>query len=285
MISTTPKTTIVPPPTIRFRTRRRLAIVFTLLMTLLYLAISSVQQARLADTRWLSGFTLLACLLGLTMLGARRRLPVLPLGRVSIWTQIHLYMGLFAIVVYAMHVPAILAGGVLEFWLSVAFLTVSVSGIYGVFASRSIPKKLTAVEGQHRFDQVAWHRKQILAAAVDAIEALPVTPSGKLVRQHFESELAPYFSRRAPLRYMAWPGGRRRRMLLEGIGSLGRYVDGETATAIGQLSALIRQRDDLDYQFALQLRLRSWVAFHCVTSIALISLAVVHTVFAIRFTR
>jgi len=270
--------------TASFRTRRKIALTATLCACLAYGAWFWLKQTSLADTRWLSGVTLLACLIILILLGVRRRLPVLPLGGVSTWTQVHLYTGLFAGFIYVLHVPVILADGVLEFWLSFSFLFVTASGLYGIFATRSIPKKLTAVEGQHRFDQVSWHRERLRLAANQLVDDLDSSASGELVKSHYHQKLSAYFEKRPTWSYLIRPHGRRRRQRLNELAGLHRYLDEPSQVATGKLSALVRHRDDVDYQFALQLRLRAWVAMHATMSIVLMVLAMIHAVLAIRFT-
>ena len=71
--------------------------------------------------------------------------------------------------------------------------------------------------------------------------------------------------------------------MLTGLKELDRYLETEGRTAAGMLAALVRRRDDLDYQFALQLRLRVWLVVHGVFSIVLLAAAIVHAVVAWRF--
>ena len=144
-----------------FRQRRRIAITLTLIALVVMFGIVWIQTGRLADVAILTGGTLLCCVLLLALFGMRRRIPILPLGSVSTWTQVHIYMGFFTAGVYWMHVPNLIGNGIFECTLSIIFLLVTGSGFYGLYASRTLPKRLTAVEGQHRFDRVEWHRGQI----------------------------------------------------------------------------------------------------------------------------
>ena len=100
--------------TMSFRLRRLLALTFTLLAFLSVWTIASFVDARLGRPEILTGSTVLASLFLLVLLGVRRRLPFWPLGSVSTWTQIHIYTGIFAGGVYALHVPTLIAGGRLE---------------------------------------------------------------------------------------------------------------------------------------------------------------------------
>ena len=79
------------------------------------------------------------------------------------------------------------------------------------------------------------------------------------------------------------PTGGRRRRLLSDLKDLERYLESEGRSTAGRFAALVRRRDDLDYQFALQLRLRLWVAFHSILTLALLATSLIHSFMALRF--
>ncbi len=218
------------------------------------------------------------------LFGIRRRIPILPLGSASTWTQIHIYTGLFATAVYVMHVPALVGAGMFECCLSIVFWIVSASGFYGVYASRTLPKRLTAVEGQYRFDRIVWHRDQIAEIAGQLLENVSERTPVRVLGTYYTTSLKPFFHQRPTSAYVLLPRGNRRRQLLGGLRELDRYLQDEGRNTAGQFAALVRRRDDLDYQFALQLRLRLWVAVHSAFSVALLLGAIIHAVVAWRFT-
>ncbi len=267
----------------RFRTRRYIGLSITITGLVIAALIVWIQESRLAHTSFFTGITLLASLLFLVLLGLRRRLPVLPLGSVSQWTQVHIYAGLFSIGIYVLHVPALIGSGLFESGLSITFLLVAASGFYGLYASRSIPKQLTAVDGEVRFDQLGWHRSQIATKAVQVRDALTEQTSASVVGKLYEVDLGPYFSSGPPVGYLLVPTGRRRRRLLDGLKEVERYIESDGRATIGRFAALVRRRDDVDYQHALQLRLRLWLVFHCLLSITLVAGGIVHATIAWRF--
>lgn len=268
---------------VSFRRRRFLSLAITAIgLTVLWLWVW-FDRSRLSSGSLPSGASLLCCLLILTLLGVRRRIPVLRLGSVSTWTQVHLYTGLFAVGVYVMHVPAIIANGIFESALSIVFLVVSLSGIVGLWISRSIPRRLTAMSQQYRYDRIGWHRKQIADAAGALIDAL-VEPTGVQVIGDFHKDyLHGFFQSKPGLSFLLFPNGVRRRRLLSGLQELHRYLEPESRGKAGELASLVRRRDDLDYQFALQTRLRCWVLVHSLFSIALVIGSLIHVVVALRF--
>ncbi|MEM9365141.1 MAG: hypothetical protein AAGD07_04030 [Planctomycetota bacterium] len=267
--------------------RRRVIATGAVLVALLFsLAILRVADAHLMRTSIMSGGILMACLVILIAIGLRRRLPILPLGSVSSWTQVHIYTGVFACGVYFMHVPKIIGDGILESTLSLLFLFVSGSGVYGIFASRRLPPRLTVIKGEHRFDQVTWHRNQIAIAARDVISKAVSNDASKsrgVLADYYRDVLEPFFVSGPSVGYLVVPNSRRRHRLLSGLFDRERYLDAWGKQIAGQLAGLVRRRDDLDYQFALQARLRGWVCLHGIASMVLLVVAVIHGVLAWRF--
>jgi hypothetical protein len=267
-----------------FRHRRWLASTFTLLLFAFFVFWVWIEESRLDDAAFLTGCTVLAGIILLILLGLRRRLPVLPLGSVSVWTQVHLYLGFFTAGVYLIHVPVVLGSGWLEGGLSLAFIAVTLSGFYGLYASRQLPKRLTAVEGQHRLDRVGWHRGQIAETARCLLDELQEPSAHSVLGRFYQDFLNPFFGSSPSLAYVLVPSGVRRRRLLNGLRELDRYLEREGRDTAGRFAALVRRRDDLDYQYALQLRLRLWLVLHSTLSIALLVGGIVHGVIAWRCT-
>jgi hypothetical protein len=271
-------------PKLHFRHRRLVSLIVTAIALAIVWALAYLQEASLGHASYLTGFTTLAALFILILLGMRRRLPVLPLGSMSSWTQVHMYTGIFASGVFLMHVPAVVAGGTFEFALSMLFWVVSLSGFYGVYVSRTVPQRLTAVEGQHRFDQVSTTRQRIGETAKTLLRETNESNAGKVLEKFYHDYLKSFFAKPPSLAYVLIPTGNRRRRLLGDMKELDRYLETQSRATAGRFAALVRRRDDLDYQYAMQFRLRVWVAVHATFSIVLTVAAIVHAIIALRFT-
>jgi len=251
-----------------------------MLVLLAWLVGAYAIQASLGHQAMYSGVTLLVCLIGLLLIGLRKRLTMLPLLSVSTWLQVHIYTGLFSVAVYAVHVPAIIAGGRFEGPLSCLFVIVAASGFYGLYLSRTAPRRLTAIAKQVRYDQIDWHQNQIVNAAANAVTTLPDTPARAILQAFYEQSISPYLNSSLPLAYRVCPTGFYKRRLLSRLSEADRYLDPTVAMVAGKLAALIRQRDDLNYQHAIQFRLRAWVILHAGLSVVLVIWAIVHAYLA-----
>lgn len=263
------------------RHRRIAALVITLAMLLVWLAGAHWIRISLGHPAIYSGATLLLCLVGLMLLGLRKRLIVLPLWSVKTWVQVHIYTGLFACAAFVVHVPAIIATGRLEGPLSWLFIIVSLSGFYGLYISRTAPKRLTAVTMEPRYDRISWHRDQIALAAQKTVSELGDSPDRAVLQSLYSAALQPYFNSTLPLRYLLFPSMVRRRRLIHAVVENHRYLDQMVLAAANRLSSLLRQRDDLDYQHAIQFRLRAWVTVHSAMASLLVIWSTVHAYVAI----
>ena len=160
--------------------------------------IATTLERSLARPDWWTGGCVAGSLVVLTALGVRRRLPLLRVGSMSTWTRVHRHVGVFAIAGYVMHAPAVIGSGPLEASLSIAFVVVAASGVYGSYASRTLPRRLTAIPGEHRFDQIDWHRQQIATMAADQVRELAPDDVAELLRRHFQTQLAGHFESPPP---------------------------------------------------------------------------------------
>lgn len=266
-----------------FRKRRILMASLTVIAITAVWTASWMMESRLSNPALLSGSVVLGSVVFLILLGVRRRLPMIPLGSMSTWTQIHLYTGVFAIAAYAIHVPALIVGGYFEVTLAVLFIVVSASGMYGLYASRTLPRVMTAVEGEPRFDQIHWHRQQLSHTAMTLLQSLDDDASVTVLGNYYGQQLARFFGTGPSFSYMMIPTGTQRRRLLAGLKELHRYLEDDGKQVAGQYAALVRKRDDLDFHYAIQFRLRAWLVVHCVFSIVLLIGGSIHGLLAWRF--
>ncbi|MCY2974493.1 MAG: hypothetical protein NTW52_07470 [Planctomycetota bacterium] len=216
---------------------------------------------QLGRTDYYTGFTLLAASIGLMTLSMRKKLIVLPLGSVAVWQQVHQYLGLFAVATFMMH-AGFPVHGILETALSVIFVLISLSGSVGWYINKTTPRKLLAAGQAVLREDIATMRRSIAQQAYH----IALTAAGKIesatLADHYTQRLSDFFSRRRSIAYCLVPTGRSRRELLHGLEKVSRHLGPEGRSCKQTLSELVIAKDDLDFQWAMQIRLRSWVIFH-----------------------
>ena len=215
----------------------------------------------------LTGWTLAASVAALTLLGVRRRLPGIGLGSMATWTTVHLWTGIFAMAIYAIHVPAIWANGSFEGLLSLAFLAVAASGMLGWFLSRRYPRRIRLEVGSDDTpDDLARRAADIVADHQDPLS------------DYYQNHLAAYFHHASSTTMGFGLGNPRRQRRLFELRSLYRYLDEPGQHRMEQIADLVRRRDSLDHVVVLRRRLRTWVAVHAAGTALLIVASVVHIV-------
>src|SRR6185312_14917817 len=110
---------------------------------------------------YLSGWLLFAVMLILTFYNARKKLSFLPLLTSEGWLQFHIYAALFTAVLFGVHISYKIPTGWFERTLAALYALVMLSGLFGLFTSRGIPKRLTTRGGEVVFERIPGIRRQL----------------------------------------------------------------------------------------------------------------------------
>jgi hypothetical protein len=111
-------------------------------------------------------------------------------------------------------------------------------------------------------DDIAGLRRRIAERAY----TIALMAAGKMesatLAEHYVQRLQAFFMRRRSLAYCIAPNGYQRRELLHDLDQMLRYLGPEGRSSQATLCELVREKDDLDFQWAMQNRLRGWVILH-----------------------
>lgn len=230
------------------------------MLVLLALAVLWAERT-LRRTDFVSGISLATACFAMMLLSIRKVLLVLPMGAVKYWQQTHHYLGLFAVGAYLMH-AGIVVHGAMEILLAILFWSISLSGLLGWYINVSTPRKLRAAGNVILRDDIETQRRGLAEQAY----AIALKAAGKnesaCLAEHYLKSLQPFFHKRPSLAYCLNPNGKRRRHLLHELDQVKRYLGPEGRASQATLSQLVQKKDDLDFQWALQNRLRGWVIVH-----------------------
>lgn len=265
-----------------FRTRRLLACTATLFaVAITMLALERVSQW-LGDPAMTSGWTLMTSTLGLYGLGLRKRMISRPLGRVAGWLQVHTYLGLFALCVFFLHVGVPVRGR-FEVALAAMFLFISVSGGVLMWYSRRVPKLLSSVKRDIRFEDIPQMQSQMADEAHQAVLLSAESAAGATLADYYQRRLLRYFHSPRSWIYRLVPTGHKRRQLLRELDDLDRYLDEKSLPFRQKLSALVISKDDTDFHRAMQQRLRWLITCHVAFTWSLLVMIALHVVLVMRF--
>ena len=177
-----------------------------------------------------------------------------------------------------MHIAFRVPNGMLESILALLYCVVFFSGLYGLWATRTIPKKLTAVGEEVIFERIPAFRRELARRAQTVVmESCKSTP---VLANFYVNRLSKFFECQRGFGYMLIPTGRMRRQLVAEIEDLDRFLTQEDRGTSRQLAIMVRKKDDLDYHAAMQGRLKLWLFVHIGMTWSLLIFSVVHGLLA-----
>ena len=219
----------------------------------------------------------MGCLLFLAAFNLRKKLPFLPsIGSAAFWMQIHIYVGLSTFAIFGLHVAWRVPNGMFECFLAMLYLSVAFSGLYGLYVTRFYPPRLTALGDEAIFERIPIFRQRLAVQARSLI--LQACESSDVLAKFYVNRLAKFFEQPRGLAYLVRPTGRMRRQLISEIQDLNRYLAEDQRDVIRQLAAMVKRRDDLDYHYALQGRLKVWLFAHIGLTYSLLIVSLLHMV-------
>ena len=247
-------------------------------------AVITLYDLSLRDATFLSGWALAVGILFLTLYNGRKKLPFLPLIRSALWLQAHLYVGLVTIVVFLIHTGAALPSGPLETALWILFVFVAGSGVAGILLSRHLAGRLRLQGERLIFERIPMFRAQLAAEVEDLVSRSVSETGSSTIAQYYASKLQPHF--RGPRNLIAHLLESKAPMqgMCREITSLERYLDADGRRILGEIEARVVVKDNLDYQYALQLVLKAWLFLHIALTYGMLLTALVHVVLAYAFT-
>ncbi len=232
---------------------------------------------------YLTGWALLGVIVLLTLYHGRKKLPFLPLLSSEAWLQFHIYAGLLTGVLFAIHVSYKIPAGWFQGILAGLYLLVMASGLFGLYLSRAIPKRLTARGGEVLFDRIPSIRRQFQEQAEQlALASVGETKSGTLA-DFYLRELKPFFcGPRNCSSHWSEDGSPLSRLLTK-ISEVQRYLNGQERATLEKITLLVRQKDGLDYHYAHQLLLRAWLFVHIPLTYSLLLFTAAHVILVFAF--
>ncbi|MFK7766166.1 MAG: hypothetical protein AB8B55_02905 [Mariniblastus sp.] len=256
------------------------------IITLIIIAILSLvvyaQNQSLRHSSFTTGYLLMGCLIFLTAFNLRKKFTFLPqLGSATFWMQLHIYVGLATFAIFGFHIAWHVPNGWFECFLAFLYLSVALSGVYGLYVTRVYPSRLTGLGQETIFERIPFFRQQLAAQARTLV--LQACESSDVLAKFYTNHLSHFFERPRNLAYLIRPSGRTRRQLISQIEDLDRFLVEDQRSVSRKLSTLIKKRDDLDYHYALQGRLKVWMFAHIGMTYSLLLVAILHMILAHAF--
>jgi hypothetical protein len=240
-----------------------------------------VFHRKLPDYSFLSGWVLLAAMFVLTIYNVRKKLPFLPLGTSESWLQVHIYLGFFTVLLFLIHLDFRLPHGWFEVVLAWLFALVSGSGVFGLFLSRFLPRRLAIRGGEVLYEKIPMALQALRSEAEEL--ALGIGAKSPVIADFYRRRLAGFFA--GPRNFWRHLVESRRPLhaLLSEATDLRRTSSETERATLERIETLVLQKDGLDYHRSLQLALKLWLFVHIPLTYGLLIFTAAHVIFAFGF--
>lgn len=240
-------------------------------------------SSRWASWTWVSGWLVFLFMVVLALLNIRKKLSFLPLGRAYIWVQFHIYGGLITALMYLLHTKFQWPNGIFESLMAVFFLLVVMSGLLGVYLSRSLPSLMNN-RAERIFLSRIPGRKYSLAKKITAeVESCIRQGGQERYLAFYRTKIVPFLTGTSnisshiiasQLPYQRWD---------EIIAAEKQFMLELEKKSLDNLTPLIHQKIDLDFQYVMQILLKGWLFVHIPLSFLLMLLALLHIILVYGF--
>ncbi len=244
------------------------------------------------------GFMVFAALLSL-----RKRYRILRIGAARVWMKAHLWLGALALPMVLFH-AAFHARGLLAFVLMILTFIVVLSGIYGAYLQHTLPTRMfREVPYETIYDQIGVIQEQLVAEAhqhaINVTQMLaPARGAGATVTMtlveipeygnevaafdtFFESTVEPYLQ--AKRKQAIGMDLRHSAHAARAFEDFRKMFPANAWPPITALEDICSEKRQLDHQIRLHHWLHGWLLIHLPISAALLLLAFIHVVVALRY--
>lgn len=262
------------------RRTRNLAI--TLVAVMAFAWVSTLYAAALRQHEFLDGWVLASGMIVLACFNLRKKFPMLNLGRAATWTQIHIYLGYFVVLMFLIHTDFEMPIGALNWALWGMFGVVSISGLVGLYLSTTIPPKLERGTERILLERVPVFRAQLAREVEDLAMRSVVDEASLTISNFFTDTLHHFMSKERNWIDHLCGSPRKLSRIRQDIDNLQRYLDPRGVEILRDIEDRVIAKDNLDFHYAHLMALRLWLFVHIPATYSLIILACVHvaTVYA-----
>ncbi len=237
-------------------------LLFVIILAIIIWFLISARQINLEAQQYFSGWLLVSSILLLMLYGIRKRFSMLPLKSNAWWLQLHIYLGMLTTLVFFCHVEWSLPNGWLETTLYILFISILLSGLIGLYLSKTIPRKLTQRGGEVIYERIPSFIRELREEAQQLVVETTRKTGSSTLADFYLNHLAGFFAKQRNFSRHLIRSHSQMVKLLEKLEDLERYLDPEERRYARQFAVLVKKKDYLDYHYALQFLLKGWLLIH-----------------------
>jgi len=263
-----------------YRVRRIRNLSLTAFVAALIVLALHLYTVSLRDPAFLDGWLLLVCMALLVALNLRKKLPMLPIASAATWLQVHIYLGLLCVVLFLLHSKFNLPTGVMDSVLWVCTVLLFITGILGLYLTRSTPIRLAKSGERLIFERLPAFQAEV-AAKVRSLAIESVRTAGtSSIADFYTSHLSDHFGRPCSVLDIYFTKRGPYARLRDQIEELSRYHEGDALRILGEIKGLVDVKENLDRQYALQLLLKAWLFVHIPLAYGVLIFSLAHVAVA-----
>ena len=229
-----------------------------------------------------TGWLLFTSLVMLALFAIRKKFTYPPLLRASTWLRLHIWLGVLSLFLFALHTNLRLPGGAFEGLLYLLLCVLAASGIWGLYLSNVVPKRLTERGNEVIFERIPVFGRELRNRLDEHMQSAASLGSETLltfIRLH----LVDYMSSTKHIRSHFFGSERPRQNLHRKLTQFRRYMNEDELEIANQISELIDMKYDLDFHFVQQGLLKVWLFIHIPLTWVLMLFVLVHIVVVYSF--
>jgi hypothetical protein len=248
------------------------------------------------------------------LLGARKKKPILRVGKAQTWMRGHLWLGTIAFPIILLHAGFRFGFGLTN-WLMWIFLLVVASGIFGAVLQHFMPRNITErLPMETIYEQIGRVRTQLVDESRNIVEAACFTLTGEISHASLEqraaaaaagtmggvtvatglnvdeeaaSDLHQFYEQK--LKPFLCEFGSRGLDIADSANSKGMFqqlrllLPAGLHETVDDLEAICEEKRELDQQTIYHRVLHGWLLVHIPLSYAVLLLGAIHAIVALRY--
>lgn len=230
-----------------------------------------------------SGLVLYGIVLFLALFNSRKKAPFLPLLKVRTWLQLHIYLGLLAVVIFFIHIGWRLPNGALESVLAAVFVIVSVSGVLGLFFSRTLPARMHQSGEPLIYERIPKHRAQLKTEMEAVVQKMVKDGDNTVLSDIYDAKLHAFMTRIPTWSYCLKSVDPAYAHVKASLLDQKRYLKTEQNEMLDEALELLETKRNLDFQFSGMTLLRRWLFIHIPFSVSLLILGLAHGILVLLY--
>jgi hypothetical protein len=238
----------------------------------------------LHDFQFFNGWTLLTCIAVMMLLTWRKKVVILPFGRVRFWLQVHYYVGFLTIVVFIVHTKYEFPGSLLHWLLWGLFVIVSLSGVAGAIMSTVLPPRFEAEGERILFDRIPFFRARLAEQAETIAKESVQDGNTRSIAKLYSDTLGDFFAGPRDIAAHLVASKVPLKRLHGQISAIERYLDAAGKERLQKMRDLVEAKSNLDFHYANAGLLRLWLFVHVPATYALLIAIAAHVVLEYAFT-